>query len=81
MKQIIELINNGDSKKALEIINKALTNTSEKLNLYYLKAKAEFSLSYFNDCIKTTNEIILHNNKDFGVYNLRALSHFNIGNN
>ena len=80
MKQIIELINNGDSKKALEIINKALTNTSEKLNLYYLKAKAEFSLNYFNDCIKTTNEIILHNNKDFGVYNLRALSHFNIGN-
>ena len=40
MKQINELINNGDSKKALEIINKALTNTSEKLNLYYLKAKA-----------------------------------------
>ena len=67
MKQIIELINNGDSKRALEIINEALTNTSEKLNLYYLKAKAEFSLSYFNDCIKTTNEIILHKNKDSGV--------------
>ena len=80
MKQINELINNGYSKKALEIINKALTNSSEKLNLYYLKAKAEFSLNYFNDCIESTSKILLYNNKDFGVYNLRALSHFNIGN-
>ena len=80
MIKINELINKGDSKKALEIINKALTNSNEKLKLYYLKAKAEFSLNYFNDCIETTSKIIMINNNYFRIYNLRALSHFNIGN-
>ena len=65
MIKINELINKGHSKKALEIINKALTNSNEKLKLYYLKAKAEFSLNYFNDCIETTSKIIMINNQRF----------------
>ncbi len=80
MIKINELINNGDAKKALEIINKALTNNSEKLDLYYLKAKAEFSLNHFSDCINSTSKIISYNNDDLASRNLRALCYFNIGN-
>jgi tetratricopeptide (TPR) repeat protein len=79
MIQINDLINNGEAKKALEIINNLIANGNKQLNLYYLKAKAEFSLENFSDCIKTTSEIIVNNKKDFATHNLRALSYFNLG--
>ena len=79
MNSINDLINQGNVKIALKIINKELLVNKDNLNLYYLKAKAEFSLKDFESCTTSINKIIEYNKNDYAIYNLRGLCFYYLG--
>ena len=79
MNNLNNLINQGNAKLALEKINQEILENKSNLNLFYLKAKAEFSLNDYKNCVTTITQIIEYNKNDYTIYNLRGLCFYYLG--